>query len=48
MSRTKKHPYTKAKAISKQCRNGGKCPYCKGNRTYKNDKNEINFIQEIE
>ena len=38
MSNTKKHPYTKAKAISKQCRNNGKCPYCQGNRTYKNEK----------
>ena len=39
MSHTKKHPYTKAKAVSKHCRNSsGKCEYCKGNRTYKNDK----------
>ena len=38
MSRTKKHPYTKAKAVSKQRRNDGNCPYCKQNRTYKNEK----------
>lgn len=39
MSRTEKHPYTKAKAVSKHCRNSnGKCLYCSGNRTYKNDK----------
>lgn len=39
MSRTNKHPYTKEKAVSKHCRNSsGKCLYCSGNRTYKNDK----------
>lgn len=39
MSRTKKHPYTKSKAISKHCRNSsGRCSYCVGNRTYKNEK----------
>ena len=42
MSRTIKKPYTKAKAISKHCRNSsGKCSYCVGNRTYKNTKHEI-------
>lgn len=40
MSRTIRNKYTKAKAISKQCRNGGRCPYCKGNRTYKNIKKD--------
>lgn len=39
MSRTFKHKYTKAKAISKHCRNSnGRCSYCVGNRTYKNKK----------
>lgn len=38
MSDTKKHPYTKAKSISKQCRNDGNCDYCRKNRTYKNEK----------
>jgi len=39
MSRTNKHPYTKSKAISKHCRNSsGRCSYCVGNRTYKNEK----------
>lgn len=41
MSHTKKHPYTKAKAVSKQCRNGGKCIYCQQNRTYKNEKHIV-------
>ena len=44
MSHTKKHPYTKAKAVSKQCRNNGKCPYCQSNRTYKNEKNNNPII----
>ena len=42
MSRTIKHAYTKAKAISKHCRNSsGKCYYCVGNRTYKNNKKKL-------
>ena len=47
MSRTIKHAYTKAKAISKHCRNSsGKCYYCVGNRTYKNNKiSTINLKQ---
>lgn len=40
MSRTIKKPYTKAKRVSKQCRNNGNCDYCRGNRTYKNIKHE--------
>jgi hypothetical protein len=40
MSDTKKKPYSKAKAVSKQCRNNGNCSWCRGNRTYKNIKNE--------
>jgi len=44
MSHTRRKAYTKAKAVDKSCRNGGSCPYCKGNRLYKNlkktDKNE--------
>jgi hypothetical protein len=30
----KRKPFTGAKAVDKQCRNNGKCEYCKGNRTY--------------
>jgi len=44
MSRSIKHPYTKAKAVSKQCRNNGNCPYCRKNRTHKNDKH-INTLK---
>ena len=40
MSDTKKQPYTKAKSVSKQCRNSGNCSWCRGNRTYKNRKKE--------
>lgn len=48
MSRTKKKPYTKSKAIDKQCRNHGKCPYCQANRKYKYDKlkEDINKLLE--
>jgi len=38
MSRTYKKKYTGAKAFDKTCRNNGSCPYCKSNRTYKNNK----------
>ena len=31
-------PYHGAKAIAKSCRNHGTCPYCTGNRLYKNEK----------
>lgn len=30
--------YFGAKAIDKTCRNHGSCPYCQGNRQYKNKK----------
>lgn len=40
MSRTKKHPYTGAKRVSRACRNHGGCEWCRGNRTYKNKKRE--------
>ena len=42
MSRTIKHKYTKSKAIDKTCRNHGSCPWCFGNRMYKNLKRMIN------
>jgi hypothetical protein len=31
-------PHRRAKAVSHQCRNNGKCSYCKGNRTYSSNK----------
>ena len=43
MSRTIKKALTKAKSVSKQCRNNGNCSYCRGNRTYKNIKHEANY-----
>lgn len=30
--------YYGSKAIDKQCRCGGSCEWCRGNRTYKNSK----------
>lgn len=38
MSRTRKHKYTKSKAVSKQCRCNGGCPYCESNRFHKYNK----------
>lgn len=34
----KRKPYRHAKAVDKSCRNHGGCPWCEGNRTYKNRK----------
>lgn len=36
----KRKPYTGAKAISHRCRNHGDCPWCKGNREYRNKKHQ--------
>lgn len=50
MSRTFKHKYTKAKAVSKHCRNHGKCSWCWGNRHYHLNKNLIkikDMLQDI-
>ncbi len=41
-------PYQGAKAADCTCRNHGSCPWCRGNRTYKNDKKELRQIQDLE
>lgn len=41
-------PYRGAKAVDSTCRNHGSCPWCQGNRTYKNDKRELAAEQEEE
>lgn len=41
-------PYWGAKAIDRTCRNHGSCGWCKGNRTYKNDKRKLRQVQELE
>ena len=41
MSKTRKKAYTKSKVFDRTCRNHGSCPYCKGNRLYKNKKRLI-------
>lgn len=38
MSRTIRKSYTKAKSVSKKCRNHGGCPYCESNRNYQHKK----------
>ena len=45
----KRKPYHGAKSVSKSCRNHGTCPYCLGNRFYKNRKRLESLIeQEVE
>lgn len=41
-------PYRGAKAIDATCRNHGSCEWCKGNRTYKNDKRKLAATQRLE
>lgn len=38
MSRTIRKAYTKSKRFDKSCRNNGNCPWCRGNRYYKHNK----------
>lgn len=40
-------PYQGAKAIDRTCRNHGGCEWCKGNRTYKYDKQKERAEQEL-
>lgn len=40
----KRKQYRGAKAVDHTCRNHGSCPYCQGNRTYKNKKREMKFV----
>lgn len=37
-NKERRKPYKGGKAIDKNCRNHGGCPWCLGNRTYKNRK----------
>ena len=37
----KRKPYTGSKAVDKECRNHGDCPYCKSNRIHKHKKRGI-------
>jgi len=34
----KRKPYIGSKAVDHTCRNHGSCPWCRGNRTYKDKK----------
>lgn len=43
----RRKPYRGAKAIDRTCRNHGGCEWCKGNRTHKNDKRELQCEQEF-
>ena len=39
--KTRRKPYRGSKAFDPSCRNHGSCPWCEGNRTYKNRKREL-------
>lgn len=41
-------PYHGAKAIDHTCRNHGSCEWCMGNRTYKNEKRELQQKQSLD
>ena len=40
-------PYRGAKAVDSTCRNHGGCDWCKGNRMYRNDKQNLKIEQKI-
>ncbi|MBQ3414831.1 MAG: hypothetical protein IJH39_05695 [Clostridia bacterium] len=40
-NKTKRKPYRGSKSFDYSCRNHGTCEWCKGNRTYKNVKREL-------
>lgn len=40
-------PYRGAKAIDRTCRNHGSCEWCKGNRTYKYERDKLRQLQEL-
>jgi len=41
MSRTRKTPYGKSKAVDRTCRNHGSCPWCEVSRTYNARKTDL-------
>ena len=43
----KRKPYSGSKAIDRTCRNHGSCPFCKGNRLYKNKKREQKMLDKL-
>ena len=42
----KRKPYFDSRRFDYSCRNHGTCPWCFGNRTFKNKKREISCEQE--
>lgn len=48
MARTKKRPYTGAKAVSRSCRCHGGCPWCESNRNHKLTKRELTADEQLE
>jgi len=41
MSRTRKKPYSKSKAVDRTCHNHGSCPWCEVSRTYNARKTDL-------
>lgn len=42
----KRKPYFDSRRFDSTCRNHGTCPWCHGNRTHKNKKQEISCEQQ--
>lgn len=40
-------PFHGAKSVDRTCHNHGDCPYCKGNRTFKNKCAEDNSFKKL-
>lgn len=40
-------PYRKAKAIDRNCRNHGRCPYCEGSRVHSVKKRELSATDKL-
>ena len=42
----KRKPYQGAKAVDCSCRNHGGCPWCQGNRSYRNIRELLRAIEQ--
>lgn len=40
-------PFHGAKLVDRTCRNHGDCPYCKGNRTFRNKRAEEDSFKKL-
>ena len=40
--------YYDSRAVDRTCRSHGSCPWCRGNRFHKNDRQAVNAKQQLE